>query len=72
MKALDKAKIAMLKSTAKNLYISYHKMFERLDYDCGGTLAEYITPELYMIRKKFNETMDKLSALDPSAPKGRM
>jgi len=57
-------KIEILKSKARDYYLEYHKKLD--NFSCGGALAEYISPELEMIKRKFNNTLDELSKIDPA------
>jgi hypothetical protein len=69
MKA-NKKEIENLKGIAKSHYVAYYLMADK--YDCGIELTKYLLPDIMYHKVKFNETMDKLTELDPDTPKARL
>ena len=67
---LNWSKIKLLKIQARSQYIEYKKAMDTVD--CGHTLALTVSSRVRDAVKKFNKTMDKLSKLDPTAPKSRL
>lgn len=66
------SKIETLKKEARKYYNQYNKILDNNKFSCGIALSEYISPELEILRKKFNETLDELSLIDPSCPTKRL
>lgn len=59
-----------LKRKAERYYILYYKEADK--YDCGLSLAENISPTMVQYKTAFNEIMDELAKIDPSAPDFRL
>jgi hypothetical protein len=62
--------INQLKKAARHHYEAYRAATSHLD--CGATLAEHIRPDAAKHKDAFNNTMDELAKLDPSAPAFRL
>jgi len=67
---LKQLEITILKTAAKKHYNAYHDALD--NYSCGAGLAEHISPSVRTHKRKFNNAMDKLSKIDPSAPTTRL
>ncbi len=66
----EKVQIWWLRRRAKSLYLDYSYLF--MSMDCGLSMALNISPTLYNLAVKFNDTMDRLAKLDPGAPERRL
>lgn len=66
-KVMDiKLQIAILKFRFK---IAYSEYIDRLDsFSCGATLAEYISPELKVMKTELKEIYDLLRPIDKDCP----
>lgn len=62
--------IAKLKAEATSTLRQLDRLMDT--YDCGLHMIEYLNPEVGKYRRLFNETMDKLTKLDPNCPKDRL
>ena len=62
--------IESLKRQARKQYLIATELPSHLD--CGRHMAEHIRPDIAVARLKFNELMDDLSKLDPTAPEMRL
>ncbi len=61
-------KIAKLKKQARKYYHQYYSN----SASCGFSLLEYMSAQTLQAKLKFNTTMDKLTVLDSTTPKGRL
>ena len=66
----ETAMIPALKLLARKHYEGYQR--ERDSLPCGKALAEHISSSVIEHKTAFNETMEKLAAVDPSCPKFRL
>ncbi len=55
-------RIALLKRKLKSDYLNYLQIAD--EYNCGATLTEYISPDLYKTKERINITIKKLRKLD--------
>jgi len=62
--------IEKLKKIARDEILAYDNILG--EYSCGASLAEHMSPRLFHHKIKFNETMDKLSKIDPDTPTFRL
>jgi hypothetical protein len=62
--------ITALKCVARDALLAYDRA--TADMGCGQTLARYISPAATRAALKFNETMDRLAAIDPTTPDYRI
>ena len=63
-------KIAYLKRKARRNYQAYMYLFDQ--YNCDHSSFQSISSQGYKNASVFNETMDKLSKLDPDTPSSRL
>lgn len=68
-KPTKEKEIKKLKSILQDKIIRYNSKIDH--FDCGANLAAFISPTVGALARDINETLDKLSALDPKAPKYR-
>lgn len=66
------AQIDALKVEARKYYQSYNALLDSRAPSCGRNLSEHMIPGLGELKEKFNTTMDKLAALDPTCPDTRL
>lgn len=59
-----------LKFTARKAYRLFYEELDR--YDCGIELAKEVNPRIAEAARDFNEAMDQLARIDPTAPKVRL
>ncbi len=64
---MKKLRLMLLKRRARSAYQNYIKVLESLD--CGRYMALSISSSCRYYAEKFNNTMDKICAIDPNAPK---
>lgn len=62
-----KKEIIKKKLKIKEICEEYYKQLD--SFDCGKTLAEYISPKLTQYRKEFNEIRNFLREFDSECPK---
>jgi hypothetical protein len=62
--------IPALKLVARQHYLAYERAVGSMS--CGRSLAEHISGEAAERKAKFNATMDKLAAIDPTCPEFRL
>lgn len=70
MNLVNTLRVVRLKATARKQYNAYRTRTDA--FSCGSSLSEYVCLELAQLKSAFNATMDKLSAIDPTAPKARI
>jgi len=63
-------KIAILKFRAGKHYRAYHAACDNLP--CGRSIAEVVSSKVMEHKRKFNQLMDELAALDPECPTTRL
>lgn len=61
-----------LKKQARCAYHAYYDELAQMGGDGGRAICEIIRPSLGVKRERFNAIMDRLSAIDPSAPSKRL
>lgn len=64
--------VAQLKKEARQAYHAYYDELDQVGGDGGRAICEIIRPSLGVKRERFNAIMDRLSAIDPSAPSKRL
>jgi len=58
--------ISRLKKKLKKHYVGYHKIADSVD--CGLSLAETISSDMYNHKIEFNKTIQKLKEMDSACP----
>lgn len=64
------SKLERLKRKAKGFYEDYY--YELDTVSCGIQMAEMVNPRMRNAKRGFNATMDKIKALDSTAPDSRL
>ena len=63
-------RIWRLKRQARHAYFAYQNVIN--SYSCGALLAGHISAQAANAKVKFNQVMDALAILDPTAPDTRL
>ena len=65
-----KREIAALKREAAAAYKTYHGLIA--GFSCGRAIAEHVSADVSEAKRAFNGIMDRLAAIDPTAPTARL